>query len=224
MQVLGKIPKKERRKKTESTFLSEGTGIPNIGSFKLPNGCVTESDSKHGRSFSASKMFPELAGKLSLDNQKHSESATGDLSNKSTKKTPPKTATSNAASTNKTPPKTATSNATSTNKTPPKTATSNATGSRRSRKPTKKYLSILRKKQLGLLTDQEAKACLTPSGCKTYSHYVRLRTAGSHLLTPIIDSSDDDTMSSSLLIAHNLTNSCSPFTSYSTDLNADLSE
>ena len=75
------------------------------------------------------------------------------------------------------------------------------------------------------LTDDEAKASLTTLGCKAYNQYANARMTDSSLLTPIVDSSDDESLSSSLLITHNLRTSCSSHSSAANiDLNSQLSE
>lgn len=172
-------------------FLSEGPGVHGLSTFKLPNG-FTDENKLYNHNFSASKMFPELAGKLSLDNQKPCDLIQTDSINKTSKACPKSPAVASLSA-------------------------------KRPRKPTRKSLSILKKKQLGLLTDEEAKACLTDTGCKTYSHYVKARTEESELLTPLIESSDEETLTSSFFRTHNFRNSCSSLTSVSSDLN-DSSE
>lgn len=193
MQVMGIIPKKERKKKIEP-YLPDANGLHNLDTFKLPNGYSVE-DKCNNHHFSASKMFPELAGKLSLDNQKN-----GDLtSNDAVDKSPPKSSSKALATANNLP-------------------------SKRSRKLTKKYLSSVRKKQLGLLTDDEAKASLTAAGCRTYSQYAAARVTESHLLTPLVESSDDESLVSSLHTMNSVVAPCSPLSPFSTtDLN-ELSE
>ena len=182
MQVMGIIPKKERKKKIEPSYLPDGSSVSHYDTFKLPNGyCSDEKSNSH--KFSASKMFPELAGKLSLDNQKPCDTA-----NK---------ASSKAAT------------------------TSNNLASKRSRKPTRKYLSMLKKKQLGLFTEEEAKASLTTAGSKAYNYYANSKLNNSDLLTPLMESSDDDSFTSSLIthgVGVNSPLSCT------TGLSGDLSE
>lgn len=180
MQVMGIIPKKERKKKTEPLYLPESHGIHCLD--KLPNGHIGDENRHSQPNFSASKMFPELAGKLSSsENHKVTSDTTsekGDNLNKSfTTKLSPKSTNSGSSS----------------------------APSRRSRRTTRKALSIQRKKQLGLLTDDEAKAQLSATGCKTYNHYVSMRTDDSSLLTSLIDSSDDESSGriQRLLITHN---------------------
>lgn len=178
MQVMGIIPKKERKKKTEPLYLPEGHAINSLDSIKLPNGVIGDENKHNQPNFSASKMFPELAGKLSSsESQKPSDSTNSksDTLNKSFTKSSPRSMNG-----------------------------SGPVPSRRARRSTRKALSIQRKKQLGLLTDDEAKALLSVNGCKTYNHYVNMRTDNSELLTPLIESSDDESECElqKLLITH----------------------
>lgn len=203
MQVMGIIPKKERKKKTEPLYLPEGHGIHSLDSIKLPNGVINEENVHNHPNFSASKMFPELAGKLSSsDSQKHSDTTSdkGDSLNKSFTKSSPRSVSG-----------------------------SGSVPSRRARRTTRKALSIQRKKQLGLLTDDEAKALLSSSGCRTYSHYVNMKTDNSELLTPLVDSSDDESSGGlrNLLMTHNrylrdTTSPASPHPACLNSYNADL--
>lgn len=195
MQVMGIIPKKERKKKLELSFLPDGNGIHGLDPFKTPNGYLTD-DKSNSHHFSASKMFPELAGKLSLDNQKTCDPPPSDLPSKPTAK--PSSRTLNSASN---------------------------LSSKRVRKPSRKHLSILKKKQLGLLTDEEAKASLTALGCRTYGQYAATKMAESELLTPLIDSSEDESGPLPMWIAHGMRTPCSPLSSsHTTNLTTESSE
>lgn len=177
MQVMGIIPKKERKKKAEPLYLPEGHGIHSLN--ELPNGHVGDENKQNQPNFSASKMFPELAGKLSSSDCQKGVDSTSDKGDSLTK-SPAKTSPRSAGGTG-------------------------SLSSRRPRRTTRKALSLQRKRQLGLLTDDEAKALLSSAGCKAYSQYVGMRTEDSDLLTPLIESSDDESSCrvQKLLTTHN---------------------
>lgn len=154
---MGIIPKKERRKKVDHNLTHDfdGNGIDKLHVLQ---------NSLYGLTEKPTKLFPELAGKLSSDNfvhgnglanglEAHSESVKGKSPTKSSGSTP-----------------------------------------RRQKKSARRAMAIIRKKQLGLMSDTDARSLFTPAACQTYSQYVSHRTYHSDLLTPIIDSSDDESV------------------------------
>lgn len=195
---MGIIPKKERRKKAEPVTLPDAGKMSALSGCRPLNGCLSDL-TKQGDYFSASKLFPELAGKLSLDNHKNNDLTSAESLAKPSSKTSPKQGAS-------------------------------APHPKRARRPTRRSLSILRKKHLGLLTDEQAKASFTAAGYKTYSHYAAVRLAESELLTTVIDNSDDETFTSARLHSYSCSGggynplSPQPGLNYSSDLNSDLSE
>ncbi|XP_067927820.1 INO80 complex subunit D-like [Watersipora subatra] len=195
MQVMGIIPKKERKKKPESSLLPDSHGFLQLDSLKPPNGYHSDEQSNNHR-FSASKMFPELAEKLSLDNQKNCDLTSDETASNSIGKTASKSS-----------------------------GVINSLSAKRVRRPTRKYASMQKRKQLGLLTEEEGKSSLTVHGYKAYDEYARDKMANSILLTPVIDSSDDDSPSLSLssLLPCSLGAPCSPL-SHTSDLSDTLSD
>lgn len=155
MQVMGIIPKKERRKKVDhgSTTEVDGNGIDKLH---------TIHNSLFNLNEKPTKLFPELAGKLSSDSFVSNNGLVNGLD----------TTSDNAKG-----------------KSPSKSSGSTP---RRQKKAARRAMAIIRKKQLGLLSDTEARSMFTPVACQTYSQYVSYRTYNSDLLTPIVDSSDDE--------------------------------
>lgn len=198
MQVMGFLPKKERKKKPEAMYFSDSENNGLHTNYVLTNG--HSDDSKPGKSFSASKLFPELAEKLSLDN--HSSIAQSLGGNNGTSSAELMESVIKDGVKTSLP-----------NKSPSKQASSSS-APRRPKKQTRKSLSILRKKRLGLLTDEESRSMFSSSGCQAYNHYARWKAYSSDLLTPVVDSSEDELDSAltycRLLTTHNLRNTDAP--------------
>jgi len=164
MQVLGMIPKKERKPKVRADSITQG--LPYLE--RLDH----HDDVKPQPGFSASKMFPELAGKLSLDYHN------GEALPRTEKDTTPENG--------------------RLIKSPVRS--SSLPTPKRQKKQTRKYLSIQRKKLLGMLTDDEARTSMSTLGYQTYAQFAARQMYNANIVTPIIDSSDDEECSFDLIL------------------------